>query len=131
MAVQITPRASEHFDLWGDGTYLALLDAGRFSSFVDEDWTLERLHAHWIAQMRRQCLLVWATGFEWDWRIEWRAGITSEHGWREIEGTVRVSGHALCLAQYDSLSMAAQYAEHALPDSDCRELALAPGMYIM
>lgn len=129
MTMQKTPGSAACLDLWGDGSYLALLDPGRFSGFVDEDWTLEGLHAHWLAQMQRQCLLVWATGFEWDWRIEWRAGITGETGWRETSGTLRASGDALCLAQYDSLSMAAQFADHTLPDADCRLLPLAPGLY--
>lgn len=70
-----------------------------------------------------------ATGFECDGRIEWHADITGEIGWREATGTLRASGDAPCLAQYDSLSMAARFADHALPDADCRMLPLAPGLY--
>jgi len=125
----MTGQTTPCMDLWGDGSYLALLAPGLFDGFVGEDWTLERLHAHWASQMRRQCLLVWATGFECDWSIEWRAGITSETGWRGATGALRASGGALCLAQYDSLSMAAQFADHALPDADCRLLPLGPGLH--
>lgn len=117
------------FDIPGDGQYLALIDAARYVGFVREDWTLKQLQAHAVRQMAQLNALVWSTGFEADWRVQWRAGITDEPGYHEISGTRRCCGGTLHLAHFDSLTMAAQFADHVLPDADCIALTLTPGLY--
>ncbi len=122
-----------NIDVHGDGIYLALIDPSRYESFVGADWD-ERdglLEPHFVSQMSRGAALIWGTGVEADWRVEVREGITSQPGFREVVGGIAVSNEGLYLCNYDSLSMAAQFSDHHLPDADCAEnkIDLKPGNY--
>ena len=118
-------------DMIGDGSYLAILDAGRYASFVGSDWyeNDRLLEPHFVEQMRRNVALVWDTGLETDWRLEIREAFSSDRGFREVVGSIESSNGTLCLVNYDSLSMAAQFADQRLPDASSKELLLAPGIY--
>jgi len=116
----------------GNGSHLALLDLSRYSSFVAHDWARDNLlHRHFVEQMNAQCALVWATGFEASWRVEIEAGITSRKGFREFVRSIRNATDALYLANYDSLTMAAQFADYVLPDqaTSGHRIPLASGLY--
>lgn len=57
--------------------------------------------------------------------------MTSQLGYREVVGGIAVSDKGLYLCNYDSLSMAAQFSDHYLPDAHCAEnkIDLKPGSY--
>lgn len=120
-------------DVVGDGIYLALVDTGRYESFVQEDWDTipGLLEPHFVAQMKRRSALVWGTGVEADWQVDVVTGITATPGHRELVGGITVSADGLYLCNYDSLSMAAQFNDHFLPDRDCQgnRIPLAAGNY--
>lgn len=120
-------------DVIGDGSYLALVDARRYVSFVGPNWADDPrlLEPHWIAQMKDQTILVWDTGFETDWRVLVSSGFSSAFGYREVRGTVRLSAGEAFLVNYDSLTMAAQFEDHRLPDESCEanRILAAPGLY--
>jgi len=120
-------------DIYGDCCYLSLIDPLRYSSFVGPDWAANErlLEPHFITQGSNCSALVWDTGFEADWRVEIREGISTEKGFREVTGSIRNSGEALYIANYDSLSMSAQFADHRLPDEDCAryKISLPSALY--
>lgn len=121
------------FDITGDCCYLSLIDPLRYKSFVGKDWDQHHrlLEPHFIAEGQKQCALVWDTGFEANWRVEVKEGRTSKKGFREMSGTILNSGDGIYLANYDSLSMAAQFADHKLPDKNCKnyKIKLPAGLY--
>jgi hypothetical protein len=104
----------------GDGTYLSLIDPLRYASFAGENWaTNDRvLEPHFIEEMQNQSALVWATGFETDWRVEVREGISNETGYREQSGSIENSGDTLIMANYDALSMCAQFDNEKVAEQD-------------
>jgi hypothetical protein len=115
----------------GDASHLALIDATRYSSFVG-DWGQDnRLYHHLVEQAKQRHALAWGTGFETDWRVEIKAGITDRKGFREFEGTIRNTSNALYLVNYDSLTMAAQFEDYLLPDEETAgyKVPLPSGLY--
>jgi hypothetical protein len=115
----------------GDASHLALVDANRYASFVGDWGEDNRLYRHLVGQARQRHALAWGTGLETDWRVEIRKGITGRKGFREFEGTIRNTGDALHLVNYDSLTMAAQFEDHLLPDRETAnyKVPLPPGLY--
>jgi hypothetical protein len=110
---------------------ISLIDCSRYASFVGDWSTDHRLAKHLIEQFNQQSILSWGTGFETDWLVELRPGITNTAGHRELFGHVRCSNGSLHLANYDSLTMAAQFDDHLLPDKETAgyKVDLPPGLY--
>jgi hypothetical protein len=103
----------------GDGSHLALVDTGSYTSFVGRNWAEgDLLYKHLVEQANSLHALAWATGFETDWRVEVRPGITLKRGFREFSGNIKSTVGALHLVNYDSLTMAAQFEDHRLPDKE-------------
>src|SRR5690349_17141020 len=118
----MTASLPRTLDVRGDGTYLALVDTHRYSSFVGPDWASEPrlLEPHWVREMAGRALLVWETGQEADWRVRVQMGLSAQAGARDVRGAIEVTAGEVYLANYDSLTMAAQFRDHTLPDDDCR-----------
>ena len=115
----------------GDASHLALVDVNRYASFVG-DWAEDnRLYHHLVEQAQQRHALAWGTGFEIDWRVEIKEGISDRKGFREFEGTIRNTGDTLHLVNYDSLTMAAQFEDHRLPDKETAnyQVPLPSGLY--
>lgn len=99
-----------------DSGFLAVAVPASYESFVAEDWDFELLRAHFRRQMARRTLLIWGTGLEGTWRVEVRVGAADTHGFREVTGPLRVEGGSVLVTSYDSLTMAAQFADLSLPE---------------
>ena len=116
----------------GDASMVSLIDCARYASFVSRNWDEDRrLVKHLIAQANQRSILSWGTGFETDWRFEVRHGITDEAGFRAFTGYIACSDNALYLANFDSLTMAAQFEDNQLPDPETAacKIPLANGLY--
>jgi hypothetical protein len=99
-----------------DSGFLALVVPAAYKSFVATDWTLDQVLQHFTAQMARRSLLIWGTGLEGFWKVDVVLKKASVKGTREISGPLRVVGGSLLLTNYESLTMAAQFKELALPE---------------
>jgi hypothetical protein len=66
-------------------------------------------------------MLIWGTGLEGLWRVDLRVGGPPVGGFREIAGPIRVVGGSILVTSYDSLTMAAQYADVRLPQAHERD----------
>jgi len=86
---------------------------------------------HLVEQANSLHVLAWGTGFETDWRVEVRPGITLKRGFREFSGNIKSTAGALHLVNYDSLTMAAQFEDHRLPDKETNHYSvpLKSGLY--
>jgi len=93
----------------GDGSNLALVDTREYQSFVGADWCEDGLlYKHLRAQIGQAHALVWAVGFESDWKVDIEEGHSTERGFRAFTGDIVNTGNSLHLVNYDSLTMAAQ-----------------------
>ena len=109
----------------GDGIVLALVDTGSYASFVEEDWAQDgSLVSHLVEQMNALSLLAWGTGFETDWKVEFRQGVTDLKGFRNFGGILRSTTGKLHLVNYDSLTMAARFPDYVLPDQETQRYAI-------
>lgn len=122
-----------------DGSgFLGLVDPDAYEGFVGEDWSYETLFGHFGAQMGRGALLLWATsgdGAGGTWTVAVGAGVAGGVGGiagaRSVTGPIRSRHGRLCLVDYETLTMAAQFADVTLPEPHLAdlELAVAPGAY--
>lgn len=112
-----------------DSGFIGIVDPDAYEGFVAEDWTYESLFEHFATQMARRALLLWATspdGGSWTVTLDGTLA-----GARSATGPIVSRQGRLCLVNYESLTMAAQFADVTLPDPDLAhlELQLTPGAY--
>lgn len=114
-----------------DSGFLALVVPAAYKTFVDSDWTLDQILAHFKAQMGRHSLLIWGTGLEGLWKVDVRLKESKAKGFREVSGTLQVVGGSLLLTNYESLTMAAQFEDVTLPEKHQEDLlvSLPDGQY--
>ncbi|WP_215541682.1 hypothetical protein [Amycolatopsis sp. CA-230715] len=111
------------FEVTDDSGFLGLIDPDAYLPFVGEDWTLEQLFARFRTEMGKRALLLWGTGAEGTWRVEVATGARPP-GFRSTAGPIRVTGGRLLLVNYETLTMAAQFADVSLPEPHLADLLL-------
>ncbi|SNT41650.1 hypothetical protein SAMN05421812_105442 [Asanoa hainanensis] len=120
------------FTVTDDSGLIALVDHHAYPTFVSGDWTYETLFAHFRSAMAARSLLVWGTGREEDWVVDVVVdGPAPRGGFRRALGPIRVTAGQLHVTSYDSLTMAAQFADEALPQPHQADavLDLPTGLY--
>ncbi|MEZ6142185.1 MAG: hypothetical protein R3B84_16615 [Zavarzinella sp.] len=115
-----------------DSGFLALVVPAAYETFVDSDWTLDQIWAHFQGQMAMNSLLIWSTGLEGFWKVDVRLKKTKVKGFREASGPLQVVGGSLLLTNFESLTMAAQFKDVSLPEKHQEDLlvSLPDGGYI-
>jgi hypothetical protein len=110
---------------------VALIDAAAYPSFIDENWNLPQIKAHFVTQMNRRTMLAWGTGASGNWRVGVGSGTGVAHGFREFAGSITATGTKLHLTSYDELNWGAQFQDARLPRRGTEEwsISLAPGEY--
>jgi hypothetical protein len=99
-----------------DSGFLALVDPVAYVGYVGRDWDLSRLLRVFADQMRKRHLLVWCTGSEGSWNVELTLGAAPAPGKRELNGGIVCSSGQLLVTNYETLTMAAQFADVRLPE---------------
>jgi hypothetical protein len=104
-----------------DGAGTAFSTSGtRVQGFVADGWTYESRFEHFVQEMRRRSLLIWATsehGGEWTVTTE-----APSHAGRSVTGNIVSTMGRLCITNYESLIMAAQSADVSLPEPHMADL---------
>jgi hypothetical protein len=115
----------------GDGSHLAIADLARYESFVGEWEKHDRLRKHLIAQAGKESIIAWGSGFETDWVVSIKPGISGRQGYREFRSVISTKSGKLHFINYDSLTMAAQFDDYGLPDKETESYAfqIPPGRY--
>ncbi|MEC0233048.1 hypothetical protein P4H71_01580 [Paenibacillus kribbensis] len=112
----------------GDTTFIALVNANQYQSFIDEDWTLPMLKEHFLKQTREKHILVFQMtqqGIEADWNIQLSLADEREDDlWLKKDiGYIQVDNQELHLVEYTCLTMAAQFEDEQVPDSYCSKFS--------
>ncbi|WP_158635356.1 hypothetical protein [Luteimonas cucumeris] len=115
----------------GDGSHLAIADLARYVSFVGDWAENDRLRKHLMAQTEKESIIAWGSGFETDWVVSVKPGISQRQGYREFQSVISTQSGKLHLVNYDSLTMAAQFDDYRLPDKETESYAfrIPPGRY--
>jgi hypothetical protein len=119
------------FKVTDDSGFLAIIDPDAYRGFVHADWTWDTIQEHFRREMRDRHLLIWGTGMEPFWNIEVSFQPTRAAGFREVVGSIDASRGRLLLTNYESLTMAAEFPDVALPQAHEQEqlLSVSPGLY--
>jgi hypothetical protein len=104
-----------------DSGFLALVVPATYQSFVDKNWDFEQLRGHFRRQMAARAMLIWGTGLEGYWNVEFRIGAQDVRGFREVTGPICVVGGSVLVTSYESLTMAAQFDDVRLPQTQERD----------
>jgi hypothetical protein len=108
-----------------DSGFLAIVNAEKYNSFVDEDWELPQLFNRFLEEMNNDNLIVWATGLESDWTVNFVAAPSNESSFREFSKTIKVTNGKLYLTNYEDLTMAAQFSDEGLPTKQNANLCVS------
>jgi hypothetical protein len=120
-----TSMESSDYTIIDDSGLLALVDCSAYRPFVGEDWTYERILQHFNGCTKDRTIAVWNCGDGGDsYVVRVRSDITSDSGFRSIDGAISVTGGALHLVSYDVLTMAAQFEDEPLPSKHERHLRI-------
>ncbi|MFE0557029.1 hypothetical protein ACFW1P_14010 [Paenibacillus sp. NPDC058910] len=122
----------------GDTNFIALVNADKYKTFVDEDWEFESLFKHFSDEMEEGKILVFQMteeGIEHSWTIEvkFEATLNDLECYRRTEGYIEVTDNKLYIVDYDCLTMAAQFSDNKIPDENCanNRIELKNGMYMV
>jgi hypothetical protein len=120
------------FSVTDDSGLLSLTDCASYSSFLSEDWTYDGIVAHFQDQMRQGSIIVWDCGDGGgQYALRIRKGFTETKGFREVTAKIISTNGRLNIVSYDSLTMAAQFADEVLPSKQDGSyfISTAPGPY--
>ena len=117
------------FTIPADYGCLAIVDPENYEGFVSEDWAIEGLLQHFIAQNQCGSLTAWGCS-DGNWNVKIIIGSSNEVGFQSFVSGFKTTGKAL-LTSYESLTMAAQFEEVLLPETHEIEqvFELTPGNY--
>jgi hypothetical protein len=120
-----------HFNIVDDSGFLALIDPDAYRSFVAEDWTYPEIMQHFTQEMQERHALIWRTESENMWRVLVQFHPATGVGAPEFVGPIGATHGRLLLTSYESLTMAAQFADVTLPEPHEQDqlIMLAPSMY--
>ncbi len=115
-----------------DSGFIAIANADKYFSFVDENWNFPQLLNHFVAQMNKQAFIIWATGLQNTWTIFFSNKPSNQKAFREFGKSIDVTNGQLFLTNYEDLTMAAQFDEETIPANHNSQLCikLDNGKYI-
>jgi len=117
-------------ELGNDPAYLAIIDLERYAKNLP-DWDYGTLTAKLVADMNEARVIAWGTP-EANLRIRLTTqpldAATAAAVNATTRGRLKTTGR-LCLANYTSLTMCAQFEKYSFPHDEDLAFALAPGTY--
>lgn len=122
----------EHvYNIIDNSGFLALIDPDAYRTFVAEDWTYAQLIQHFTQEMQERRALIWRTESESVWRVSVQFYPATGVGAPEFVGPIEATQGCLLLTSYESLTMAAQFADLTLPEPHEQDqlIILPPNMY--
>ena len=98
-----------------DSGFLAIVNTDKFNSFVSEEWELSQLLNHFVDEMNKGHLIIWTTGLENKWTVNFTDKPTNKETFKEFTKTIEVTNGQLFLTNYEDLTMAAQFENEKIP----------------
>ena len=106
---------SQDFTITDNSGFLAILNADKYNSFVNGQWKYSQLLKHFVDEMNNNHLIIWATGLENEWTVNFSDKPTNKKAFREFSKTIEVTNERLFLTNYEDLTMAAQFEDEKIP----------------
>ena len=114
---------------------ISLVNTETYKTFVNEDWELDQLKAHFIDQMNSNAFLVWQTNNfgGGNWKVRFTTTESDEIAHSEFTAAIEVTAGELHLADYTDLTMAAQFMDYKIPadQHENQKVQIENGKYIV
>jgi hypothetical protein len=122
---------NELFQISDDASFLGLINTDLYESFIDEDWEFEDIEVRIIRECQKGHLLFWGTSVPNFWTVRICNQASAQNAFKSFKGKIKVSNSKLHLINYDSITLAAQFEDEKLPDTDLESLhvTLDNGIY--
>ncbi|WP_285725115.1 hypothetical protein [Psychromicrobium xiongbiense] len=112
--------------------FVCVVSPDFYSGFVDEDWSLDQLLAHFVQQSNLGSLFVAYPGPDHaDAPLTFDEVAESGEPYRRATGVVKVGPQGLWLTDYTQLTMAAQFQDSAPIDRGAVRLPVREGTYLL
>ncbi|MEX6690894.1 hypothetical protein QTN47_25520 [Danxiaibacter flavus] len=105
-----------------DSGFLAIVNADKYKSFVDENWEYEQLIKHFVDQMNNNSLVIWATGSEGEWTMRFTDKQSDKQSFKEFSKSINITNGKLWLINYEDLTMVAQFEDEKIPLNHNKDL---------
>src|SRR4030095_4998009 len=92
-----------------DSGFLAIVNADKYNSFLNEGWTLPQLFERFVDEMNRDNLIIWSTDSENTWKVNFVNKPSDKKSFREFSKTMTVTNGQIFLTNYEDLTISAQY----------------------
>lgn len=110
------------FEISDDASFLGLINTDLYESFIDEDWEFEDIEVRVIRECQKGHILFWGTSVPNLWTVRICDQESGQKAFQSFEGKIKVSNSKLHLINYESITLAAQFEDEQLPDSDLEDL---------
>jgi len=119
------------FSITDDSGFLAIVNSDKYSPFVNKNWELPELMKHFVDQMNNEALIIWATGAENEWTVNFVDKPTDKYDYKKFDKIIEVTNGQLFLTNYEDLTMAAQFKEDQIPSrhNSSKNIGLDNGTY--
>ena len=98
-----------------DSGFLAIVNADKYNSFLNEEWAMPQLFRRFVDEMNRDNLIIWSTGCENTWTVNFVNKPSNKKSFREFSKTIAVTGGQIFLTNFEDLTMSAQYENEKIP----------------
>jgi hypothetical protein len=114
-----------------DSGFLAIVNAAKYNSFINEDWELSQLTDRFVDEMNGNNFIIWSTGAENSWTVNFVNKVSDRKSFREFTKVMAVTDAQVYLTNYEDLTMAAAYEDQKIPSVHNADLCikLANGIY--
>jgi hypothetical protein len=109
-----------------DDGFIAIVNSADYLRFVDEDWQVDQLMAHFVDQMNAGNLVVWQTSNDGggNWLVSFQEQPSSKPAFRQFEHIIKVTTGELFLTNYSDLTIAAQFSNASIPAAHNADLKI-------
>jgi len=115
---------SKTLTITDESGFIGIVNADKYNSFVSEDWQLTKLINHFVEEMNSDNLILWATGSENVWTVQFVSTPSDIKSFREFYKTLEVTNGKIFLTNFEDLTMAAQYADEIIPAKHNTDLSI-------
>jgi hypothetical protein len=120
-------QSSTSLTITDDSGFLGIVNVDKYNSFVSEDWQLSQLFNRFVDEMNNDNLILWSTGSENVWTVNFVSSPSDIKSFREFYKTLKVTSGKIFLTNYEDLTMAAQYHEEKIPAKHNADLSIDLG----
>lgn len=121
------------FEVYDEDGLFSIVNTDIYKTFVDEDWNLDQLLEHLVAEMNNQSIIIWQINGNGGgkWNIDVLDQPTTKPAFRSFSKSIEVTNGELHLVNYTDLTMAAQFDDVTLPAKENADwkIALPNGIY--